>query len=992
MRKHSLAMLALVVTPLLGLPGPATAGATQPVMVSPAPAAETPNVNDGAVQAIAAVGSRIVLGGNFTSVSPPGADTPALARPYLLAFDSTTGAVDRGFIPTLDGAVNALLPGPTSTSVYVGGDFRTVDGVAERLTLLDLTDGSRIPSFQPPVLADGYVNDLALAGGHLLLAGSFTSADRAPRGGLASVDAQTGALDGYLNLPVAGHHNYPVGGGVFGPVGVTAIDVSPDRSRLVAVGNFTTVNGLSRNQIAMVDLTAGGAAVDADWATTRYAPACSYWLNDGYARDVDFSPDGSYFVVVATGGPHSGTLCDAAARWETGVASTGAQPTWVDSTGGDTLLSVTATGTAVYVGGHQRWLNNSDGANAAQQGAVPRPGVAALDPDNGLPLDWNPGRDPRGVGTWALLATSTGVWMGSDSFHIGVPGAGYTRGRIALFPLAGGSRPDPTTTAGLPGTVYQAAPAGASAPVTTRSFDGEQAGAGAPAPDGGMDWASVRGAVMIGGSLFYGRSDGRFYRRTFDGSSYGNEVSLDPYHDPRWVNVPDGSGETYAGAFPTFFAEIPRLSSLFFQRGRLYYTLAGQPSLYYRYFTPDSGIVGATEFSAGGGMSWADAQGAFAVGSQLYYASRLTGALSRVDFVDGQPVPGTVTQVDAGADWRAGATFLSVTAARTPNVPPVAAITARCAGRSCTVSAARSTDPDGTIASVTWSYGDGATDTGFNPPPHTYGRLGAHQVTLTVTDNDGAVDTAHRSLPAAPVVDFDGDGRSDIAVFRPSNGTWYVRGMAAVPFGRVGDVPVAGDYDGNGRTEIAVFRPSNGTWYVRDKAPLAYGQVGDIPLVADYTGDGKADPTVFRPSNGTWYVRGLAAVPFGQAGDVPVVGDYNGDGRSDLAVFRPSNGTWYLRGVGSVAYGQRGDVAVAGDFNADGSSDPTVFRPASVGWYSRGILALPYGVPTDVPVALDFDGDGRSEVAVWRPATGVWYQREGAAVPFGRYGDRPIRP
>jgi hypothetical protein len=126
-----------------------------------------------------------------------------------------------------------------------------------------------------------------------------------------------------------------------------------------------------------------------DWATTRFQQQCAS-VFDTYMRDVDVSPDGSYFVVGTTGAYRAGSLCDAASRWELGTSGSGQQPTWVDYTGGDTLYSVAITGTAVYVGGHQRRMNNSFAADKAGPGAVAREGIAALDPVNGLPFSWNP--------------------------------------------------------------------------------------------------------------------------------------------------------------------------------------------------------------------------------------------------------------------------------------------------------------------------------------------------------------------------------------------------------------------------------------------------------------------------------------------------------------------------------------------------------------------------------------------------------------------------
>ena len=151
-------------------------------------------------------------------------------------------------------------------------------------------------------------------------------------------------------------------------------------------------------------------------------------------RDVDISSDGTYFVMVSTGyvplpGQLGIAVCDAAARFETAVPNP-ARPTWINYTGGDTLHSVVVTGAAVYVQGHNRWLNNPQGADSAGPGAVARRGIGAINPSTGLASNWNPGKT-RGVGGMDLVATPQGLWVASDTEQIG----GETHKRIAFFPL-----------------------------------------------------------------------------------------------------------------------------------------------------------------------------------------------------------------------------------------------------------------------------------------------------------------------------------------------------------------------------------------------------------------------------------------------------------------------------------------------------------------------------------------------------------------------------
>jgi parallel beta-helix repeat protein len=191
-----------------------------------------------------------------------------------------------------------------------------------------------------------------------------------------------------------------------------------------------------------------------------------------------------------------------------------------------------------------------------------------------------------------------------------------------------------------------------------------------------------------------------------------------------------------------------------------------------------------------------------------------------------------------------------------------------------------------------------------------------------------------------------------IAVFRPSDGVWYVNGGTSTQWGTSGDIPVPGDYNGDGITDIAVFRPSDGVWYVKGVGSFQWGTAGDIPVPGDYNGDGTTDIAVFRPSDGVWYIDGGTSTQWGTSGDIPVPGDYNGDGITDIAVFRPSDGVWYVDGGTSTQWGTSGDIPVPGDYNGDGTTDVAVFRPSDGVWYIKGITSTQWGATSDIPTAV----------------------------------------
>lgn len=270
--------------------------------------------------------------------------------------------------------------------------------------------------------------------------------------------------------------------------------------------------------------------------------------------------------------------------------------------------------------------------------------------------------------------------------------------------------------------------------------------------------------------------------------------------------------------------------------------------------------------------------------------------------------------------------------------------------------------------------------------------------------------------------DFDGDGKSDISVFRPSEGNWYLNrstaGFGAVKWGISTDKIAPGDYDGDGKRDFAVFRKSeNSTWYIFNSAsntfraeqwgasnieqPILFDQI--VP--ADYDGDGKTDLAIWRTTDhlsepARFLIKQSSTnsgitTQWGSSGDRPVSGDFDGDNKTDLAIYR--GGNWWIlsssnNSVQVTQFGLSDDKLVPADYNGDGKDDIAVFRPSNGVWYIKDVVTAQFGISTDVLVPADYDGDGKTDLAIYRNGT-WWINRSLQGMQISQFGlsnDVPI--
>ncbi len=357
------------------------------------------------VRSLVLVGTTLLVGGDFS-------DYGTISRSYLVAWDKTTGALDLGFNPQLNAAVRALDGSADGNSVFVGGDFTTLNGAAaNRIVKLAVADGSRDPSFN--VSLDAYVKEIVVHpdGNRVFVGGNFRFTNTTVTERFVGLNAVSGAILPGYEIDLTNPTNLASEGGV------RAMSLSPDGNRLVIIGNFLTVEGLPRPLVTVLDITDQNNAVVTGWTTSLYTQPCAGG-RVGWMRDVAFSPDGTRFYITSSGHFYY-RACDSVNAFDA-TAAGNTDPVWT-ARPGDTIETIAATTDAIYIGGHFRfldWEHQTDG----------RFQVGAIDPATGRPLSWNPSANGfRGILT--LESEPSGLLVGGDNSAVG----GIAHGGTARF-------------------------------------------------------------------------------------------------------------------------------------------------------------------------------------------------------------------------------------------------------------------------------------------------------------------------------------------------------------------------------------------------------------------------------------------------------------------------------------------------------------------------------------------------------------------------------
>jgi hypothetical protein len=416
----------------LGLAGPVSA---QTGPVSGTPAAGTPQLASTGkteqVRQLVKCGSTMYAVGSFTAISWNGR---TYQRHNVFSFSATPPYTMSPWGPNVNGKVNSIALNARCTTAYLGGAFSSVGGsAAQNLAAVSTTTARLIGSFGHS--ANGQVETLLRAKGHLFAGGYYTKINGSGRRYMTSLNTSTGRDDGFVRLNISGHYQFP---GVAGnPTRVYNQQLNHTGTMEMVEGDFTSVGGQARQQVFMLNVSGSRASVTG-WTGRGLNTNCNF-NEPFYAQAAAWSPDDSTIYVATTGYKPAGTPagsaprtgpCDAAIAYPS--THTRVARKWTNYTGCDSLYSTAADASTAYFGGHERWSQNPDGCDFAGPGAINAPGMEGLSPGTGS-LTFNPTRG-RGLGADDMLITSAGLWIASDNLNGTTQCGGVPHAGICLLP------------------------------------------------------------------------------------------------------------------------------------------------------------------------------------------------------------------------------------------------------------------------------------------------------------------------------------------------------------------------------------------------------------------------------------------------------------------------------------------------------------------------------------------------------------------------------
>jgi hypothetical protein len=441
---------------------PVVSAVAQTGPVSPTPVAGTPTLVDTGtteqIRQLVDCGGTMYAVGTFTQISGwNGTSTQTFTRNNAFSFSDTFPYTVTPWDPNVDGTVDTIaFNGSDCSTAYLGGHFATVGGAAAKnIAAVDTATGALVAGFKDN--ASGEVDTLAVAHGHLLAGGAFKGINGSTANPyFASLSPATGRDDGFAHLNISGHYVYT--GVHTNPTKVYNQQLSHSGNLDLVEGDFTSVGGVGRQQVFMLDVS-GSAAQVTGWSSPEfdgskgnlphgYAYQCSV-KEAFYIRAAAWSPDDATVYTAATGfepwnwstsKPRTG-LCDSVAAFPASQAEVTHQ--WINYTGCDSLYSVAADASTVFAGGHERWANNGNGCNhqGTGTGALPAPGLGGFNPVTGALITNASGTAglysrSRGRGADDLVITGAGLWIASDNFG-GNTSCGGQSGFSGLCLLAG---------------------------------------------------------------------------------------------------------------------------------------------------------------------------------------------------------------------------------------------------------------------------------------------------------------------------------------------------------------------------------------------------------------------------------------------------------------------------------------------------------------------------------------------------------------------------